>query len=103
METQQFAILLGLVLMLLVMFGLLVVISMRFKSKYKSNFKEIKELKANNLILKKQILIKDATLKTCMENVEILKKENSIIKKRLQDSQDKIKAINKFIGEMKKS
>jgi hypothetical protein len=53
--------------------------------------------------MNKQIIIKSASLKTSMENVEFLKKENSSLKSRIEKNNKKVQAISDFIGDIKKT
>ena len=67
------------------------------------NKSEIKRLSAKIVSMNKQIIIKSASLKTSMENVEFLKKENSSLKSRIEKNNKKVQAISDFIGDIKKT
>lgn len=75
----------------------------KYKKEIEKRNEDLKILNSKVKLLGKQLLIKDATLHTCMSNVDSLKLENNKLKNQILNNKKKIDAINNFIGEIKKT
>jgi len=93
-----------LVLVLLVFFFVFMFINtLKYKKQIGIKDKELDILSDKIKVLSRKLIINNATLQTCMSNVESLKIENSNLKNKILNNQKKKDVINNFINDIKKT
>ena len=91
-------------LVVLVFFSVFMLINtLRYKKQIFIKNKELDILSDKVKVLSRKLIINNATLQTCMSNVESLKIENSNLKNKILNNQKKKDVINNFINDIKKT
>jgi len=91
-------------LVFLVFFSVFMLINtLKYKKQIVIKDKELDILSDKVKVLSRKLIINNATLQTCMSNVESLKIENSNLKNKILNNQKKKDVINNFINDIKKT
>jgi hypothetical protein len=91
-------------LVFLVFFSVFMLINtLKYKKQIVIKDKELDILSDKVKVLSRKLMINNATLQTCMSNVESLKIENSNLKNKILNNQKKKDVINNFINDIKKT
>lgn len=91
-------------LVVLVFFSVFMLINtLKYKKQIVIKDKELDILSDKVKVLSRKLIINNATLQTCMSNVESLKIENSNLKNKILNNQKKKDVINNFINDIKKT